>query len=220
MLGDLMEGKDFSYAQLANLTAIEQLYQAFLNNPGSVDPSWRHFFEGMAFAQSTMPPLPAAGGESPELRIYQLIDAYRQYGHLMAKFNPIATSETKEPEELNLEKLGFKKEELDLSFPTVGFLKEPTAPLKTLIEALNKTYCGTVGIEYMGLRNTELEKWMQQQIEPFFPLYLDKEQKIQILHNLNKAELFESFLHTKFVGQKRFSLRRRRNDDPDAIGDD
>jgi 2-oxoglutarate dehydrogenase E1 component len=207
-LRDSMSEKDFSYANLANLPALEQLYEAYLKDPSSVDLSWRHFFEGMAFAQSAMPAaLPTAGRkESPDLRVYLLIDAYRKYGHLMAKFNPIATTELREPQELSIEKLGFKKEELDVSFPTVGFLKEQNAPLKNLIEALRKTYCGPIGVEYMGLGNLELEKWIQEQIEPLFPLHLDKEQKIGILHSLNKAELFESFLHTKYVGQKRFSL--------------
>jgi 2-oxoglutarate dehydrogenase E1 component len=198
---------EFSYANLANLSALEQIYQSYLKDADSVDLSWRHFFDGISFAQSAMPSVPVTKGkESPDLRVYQLIDAYRKYGHSMGKFNPIATAEIKEPQELNIEKLGFKKEELDASFPTVGFLAESYAPLKSLIEALKKTYCGSIGVEYMGLGMPEMEKWMQEQIEPLFPLHLDNAQKMHILDNLNKAELFESFLHTKYVGQKRFSL--------------
>lgn len=202
-----MDENDFSYASLANLPELERLYQSYLKDPRSIDPSWRYFFEGMSFAQSEIPPIPSTQRkESPELRIYLLIDAYRKFGHLMARCNPIATAEVKEPSELTIEQLRFKKEELEISFPTVGFLKETHAPLKSLIGALKKTYCGTIGIEYMGLGNVALEKWIQDEIEPLFPLHLDKEQKIDILHHLNKAELFESFLHTKYVGQKRFSL--------------
>src|SRR6267154_4688039 len=190
-LGDSMSDKDFSYANLANLPALESLYEAYLKDPNRIDPSWRHFFEGMSFAQSAMPTLSAAQREgSPDLRIYLLIDAYRKFGHLMAKSNPVITTEAKEPVELHIETYGFKKEELDIAFPTVGFLKEQNAPLKHLIDALKKTYCRTIGVEYIGLRDTELEKWIQQQIEPLFPLHLDNSQKIQILHNLNKAELF------------------------------
>jgi 2-oxoglutarate dehydrogenase E1 component len=204
---DPMSENHFSYANLSNLTALEQLYETYLKDPQSLDPSWRYFFEGMSFAQKSMPDMPSTKHrESPDLRVYLLIDAYRKFGHLMAKFNPVATTEIKEPPELNIEKLGFKKEELETSFPTIGFLSEQYAPLKTLIEALKKTYCGTIGTEYMGLGNVSLEKWIQEQIEPLFPLHLDKEQKNQILQSLNKAELFESFLHTKYVGQKRFSL--------------
>jgi 2-oxoglutarate dehydrogenase E1 component len=199
-----MSENDHSYANLANLPVLEQLYQNYLNDPHSVDLSWRHFFEGMTFAQGAIPLMQQ--NESPDLRVYLLIDAYRKFGHRMASFNPVATTQIQEPEELNIEKLNFKKEELNASFPTCGFLLEEQAPLKTLIDALKKTYCGTVGIEYMGLKGIEMQRWLQEQIEPLFPLHLDTSEKIQILHKLNEAELFESFLHTKYVGQKRFSL--------------
>lgn len=202
-----MEKVDLSYANLANLAVLERLYQQFLSDPGSLESTWRHFFEGFALAQMAMPPLPAGGArESADLRIWLLIDAYRKFGHLMARVNPVSTVSPQEPQELILSRLGFKEEELDLVFPTCGFLKEATAPLKTLIVALKKTYCGTVGIEYMDLSNVPMQQWLSAQIEPFFPLHLDKEKKITILQDLNKAELFESFLHTKYVGQKRFSL--------------
>ncbi len=202
-----MGENDFSYANLANIAALEQLYQNYLKDPSSVDTTWRCFFDGMSFAQSRLPAAPStAPNESPDLRVYLLIDAYRKFGHLMASINPIATAPLKEPQELNIEKLGFKKEELEASFPTCGFLKEATASLKQLIEALKKTYCSTVGIEYMDSGNIAMQRWLQEQIEPFFPLDLDATKKMQILHTLNKAELFESFLHTKYVGQKRFSL--------------
>ena len=202
-----MENEMSGGLNIANLPELEKLYLDYQRDPQSIDPSWRHFFEGMAFARSALPELPSAQGqESPDLRVYLLIDAYRKYGHLIAKFNPFTIAEPKEPPELKIENLGFKAEELDAIFPTFGFLNEAQAPLKKLIEALKQTYCGTIGVEYMGLGNPELERWMQQQIEPLFPLHLENEDKIHILHNLNKAELFESFLHTKYVGQKRFSL--------------
>ncbi len=203
-----MSGQDFSYANLANLGALEQLYQQFLSDPNSVEASWRHFFEGMAFAQAALPSVETK--QSPDLRVYHLIAAYRKFGHLMAQFNPVATSILSEPPELNLENLGFKKEELGQVFPTCGFLKEAQAPLGTLVEALKRTYSGTVGIEYMGLGKVALEQWLQQQIEPNFPLHLENADKIELLHKLNKAELFESFLHTKYVGQKRFSWKGER----------
>jgi 2-oxoglutarate dehydrogenase E1 component len=202
-----MQKDNFSYANLANLSALEQLYQNYLSDPSSVDNSWRHFFEGMSFAMSTAALIPSIQREeSSDLRVYLLIDAYRKFGHLMANFNPLQTKQVKEPKELNIENWGFKKEDLNALFPTCGFLKETNAPLKSLIDALKRTYSGTVGIEYMGLRSTEMESFLQQKIEPFFPLYFENSDKIQILQGLNKAELFESFLHTKYVGQKRFSL--------------
>jgi 2-oxoglutarate dehydrogenase E1 component len=201
-----MQPDQFSYANLANLGALEELYQNYLKDPKSVEASWRHFFEGMDFASSTLPKLPQERAESSDLRIYLLIDAYRKFGHRMASFNPIATTLPVEPPELNLQGLGFKQEELQASFPTCGFLKEPLAPLSEIVAALQKTYCGKIGIEYMGLSAPDLEKWIQERIEPFFPLQMESENKLSILHQLNKAEIFESFLHTKYVGQKRFSL--------------
>ncbi|MBS0621290.1 MAG: 2-oxoglutarate dehydrogenase E1 component [Verrucomicrobia bacterium] len=192
------------YANLTNLSELESLYQRFLQDPTSVDPSWRYFFEGMALGASSMPS--AEKGGSPDLRIYLLIDAYRKFGHLMARFNPVETKERIEPEELKLSALGFQESERQLPFPTCGFLPEKSAPLQTIVDALKKTYCGQVGFEYMDLANREMEKWIQSRIEPFFPLQLDGKERLEIYNNLNRAELFESFLHTKYVGQKRFSL--------------
>lgn len=201
-----MDSDQFSYANLSNLGALEELYRSYLKDPNSVEASWRHFFEGMDFASSTLPKLPQERVESSDLRIYLLIDAYRKFGHKRASFNPIATTLPTEPVELNLQGLGFKQEELQASFPTCGFLNEPFALLSEIVAALEKTYCGKIGIEYMGLGSLDLEKWIQERIEPFFPLHMGNEDKLSILDQLNKAEIFESFLHTKYVGQKRFSL--------------
>ncbi len=195
-----MDKENFSYASLANLALIEELHALYLTDSTSLEPSWRAFFEGMHFASQG-----ASQGESPDLRVYHLIEAYRTYGHLRAHFNPLGI-ESKEPEELSLEKLKFSTQELQTLFPTCGFLKEPEAPLQKILEALQQTYCGKIGIEYMGFGEPALEKWLQKRIEPNFELGLHAQHKIEILHFLNKAELFESFLHTKYVGQKRFSL--------------
>lgn len=192
-----MSGISFS-----NLEYLDQLYQSYRADPQSVDLKWRHFFEGWDLALSLKPP----GETSSDYKVYQLIEAYRVYGHLAVPLNPIATEPVQDVQELDLKKYGFKSEDLDKMFPTCGFLKEPQAPLKTIIEALQTTYCKKIGIEYMGLRLPELEKWVQQRIEPNFPLPFSNEDKIAILHELNKAEMFETFLNTKYVGQKRFSL--------------
>lgn len=186
----------------ANLAFLETLYERYRADPSSVDLSWRHFFEGMDFGVASV----ARRGASDDLRVYHLIEAYRTYGHLQAQFNPIALHASAEVPELSLERLGFTKEELSAPFPTCGFLKEANAPLKTIVEALQRTYCRTIGIEYRGLGNPALEEWLQKRIEPNFDLQLDAEQKKGILHDLNRAEIFEAFLHTKYVGQKRFSL--------------
>jgi 2-oxoglutarate dehydrogenase E1 component len=199
--------RDLSYLNLTQLPAVEELYARYLVDPQSVDSSWRHFFEGVEFSTLFLPSKGSAlNAESPDSRIDRLIEAYRVYGHLLAKVNVLELSPSEEVKELSLETLGFKKEELQNSFPTSGFLKEPEATLDQIIQALKKTYSGTIGVEYMGCGNPALEAWLQKRIEPYFELGLNDEDRLQILHFLNKAELFEVFLHTKYVGQKRFSL--------------
>lgn len=195
------------YANLSNLSYIEGLYAEYLKDPGSIEKSWQHFFEGMALGSSLKGPAIIGGGSS-ELRIFRMIEAYRLYGHKGAAFNPIDLGSIKpgEVEELRLETLGFKKEELGQEFPTCGFLKDETAPLNAIIDALQKTYCSTVGFEYMGIQASEIERFFQQSIEPFFQFSLSKEEKIEVLHHLNRSEILESFVHMKYPGQKRFSL--------------
>lgn len=195
----------FTYMHLANVEMLEKLYEQFLQDPGKVEPSWRYFFEGVEFAEyrKGLKVQPQVG----DLRIYHLIDAYRKFGHFQAHINPIATRPTERAHELLLSSLNFDQKELGSSFPTCGLLKEATAPLSQIIATLEQIYCGTKGIEYMGFHSPEMERWLQSQIEPnrFFPNF-SIEQKKSILSQLNKAELFETFLHTKYVGQKRFSL--------------
>lgn len=195
---------DPSYAHLGNLPLLENLYESYKKDVKSVDSSWRYFFEGMEFGRSSS--APATVEKSADLRIDHLITAFRTYGHLMAKTDPLGLVQINEPAELSLKNLGFSVDEIDKSFPTCGFLKEREAPLRTIIEALKKTYCGTIGIEYMDLGDPAIEKWIQEKIEPGFELKVSAEEKKQILHKLNQADLFENFIHTKYTGQKRFSL--------------
>ena len=149
--------------------------------------------------------LAPTGEASSDLKIYHLIEAYRTYGHLKAQINPLAAPPS-DVAELSLANLGFQSSNLDKSFPTCGFLPQPEAPLSEIIAALEKTYCGAIGVEYMGLRKPELEVCLQEIIEPNFTLPFSAEDKLEIFHELNRAELFETFLNTKYVGQKRFSL--------------
>ncbi len=192
----------YTFANLTNLPAIEDLYEKYQRDPKSVDASWCYFFDGMQFASQRVPSIQG----SADLRVHLLIHAYRTYGHLLAHVNPIAPPPPTDVPELNLQKLGFQADELEKSFPTCSFLKEKEAPLKTIVDALRKTYCQTIGIEYMGLGEPKIESWLQEKIEPFFELKLSVDERLEILHQLNKAEIFEAFIHTKYVGQKRFSL--------------
>lgn len=190
----------FSSISIPNLCFIDGLYQTYREDPTQVNPFWRSFFQGMHLGLNTQ----AITELDQKKRIEDLIDAYRKYGYLLARFNPI----TPPPEsiyELDLKTLGFTSSELDVVFPTCNLLQEQQAPLRNILDLLKKIYCSKMGMEYMDIRNPELEKWIQHKIEPSLSP-LDKQQKILILKDLIKAELFESFLHTKYTAQKRFSL--------------
>ena len=191
---------------MANVHLLEEVYAHYLADPTSVDSSWRYFFEGVEFGEYKGHKA-ALVEVSRDIRIYHLIDAYRTFGHLIACVNPIATSEPPPARELALSTLGFEERELDELFPTCGLLDQEEASLREIIAALELIYCRTIGVEYMDFQSPEFEKWLQMEIEPtrFRPNF-SLEKKHQILQGLNRAELFETFLHTKYVGQKRFSL--------------
>lgn len=194
-----------SYANLANLNMLEKLYAMWLEDPQSVDPSFQNFFDGMQFA-AKLPQVFPARQDSLDLRIFNLLNAYRTYGHLKANCDVTALQPKEHPGELALENFGLSKGDLDQLFPTSGLLEKQKAPLAEIIEVLEKTYCTSIGIEYMDLGSIEIENWIQSKIEPFFPSGLTNEDRVEILKQLNRAEGFETFLHVKYVGQKRFSL--------------
>lgn len=193
-------------SNLANVALIEEMYAKYQDNPASVDPSWRSFFEDLDNQTPTPTTKTIASGQD-DARICDLINAYRTYGHLLARINPIETAEPQEPYELSLPTLGFRKEELNQTFPTCGLMKQPTATLNEIIAELRTIYSDKIGVEYMGMQKPDLERWLQERIEPnHFKINLSIDQKKMILQSLNKSELLESFLHTKYVGQKRFSI--------------
>lgn len=217
----------FVFSGLANVPHLEKMYAKYLQNPQSVDHSWRQVFEKLDNyyakpladasshlidrSQLDIQPLPVEdliGKNAPsDLRIDHLIQAYRMYGHLMADVNPIATHPIEIPRQLQLNNLGFSEKELARRFPTHGLLEEKEATLQEILNILKEIYCGHIGIEYFGIQDPKLEQWLQQHIEPSrSKIHLSIDQKKLILQHLNKSELFESFLHTKYVGQKRFSL--------------
>lgn len=193
------------YGQLPNLPLIEALYQSYSENPESVDASWRHFFEGIDFAKILYERGRKEEVDRSSLRILGLIQSYRRYGHLLAHFNPLEEGE-KEIAWLELQQLGFAESELDQPFPTLGFCGKKEATLREILAALGAIYCGRIGFEYMDLGNPELELWMQKRIEPTLSIHPSIEEKHLILEHLNKSEVLETFIHTKYLGQKRFSL--------------
>jgi len=143
-------------------------------------------------------------GLNKAARVQQLINAYRTSGHVMADIDPLEYRQRTHPD-LDVVTHGLTLWDLDREFPTGGFGGGESAKLRNILGILRDSYCRSIGIEYMYIESPEERKWIQSQVEvgsPFFP----REEQLRILRKLNSAEAFEAFLHTKFVGQKRFSL--------------
>jgi 2-oxoglutarate dehydrogenase E1 component len=188
-----------------NLDAIESAYAKWRHDPNSVDESWRLFFEGFELGLATPT---ATGGVDGRLQtgVVRLIDGYRDLGHFLAHLDPL--SETKASYPL-LELPEFDLEEADLDRPvgTHQFLGMGEGTLRELLAALQEIYCRTIGVEYMHIQDTHIRQWLQERMEPRHNQpNLARRQKIGLLMDLHFAELFERFLQTRYVGQKRFSL--------------
>lgn len=211
--------KDFSYITSAHPSFVENLYKDFLKDPQSVDPELRKFFEGFDFAVSSGI-TPSANGEmstetgegitEKEFSVYRLIQAYRKKGHLIAKTNPIRPRKDRKPN-LDLEYFGLSDADLGTRFVAGKFIDLPGATLKEILEKLQRVYCGPVGIEYSALNKMDRIEWLAKAVEEEMPKPVSLEQKRRILEKLNQGVIFEKFLHTKYIGQKRFSLEGGEN---------
>ncbi len=192
----------------SNAGLLEDMYARYQKDPSTVGPSWQRTFAEMDRNGDGTVALQRAPAIGPApIRIYNLLAAYRTYGHLLADINPIDPEPIQSTPELDPQLLGFSPEEMSQPFPTCGLMQEEEAPLEQIISILSETYCDRIGVEYMGLQRPEMEAWLQKRIEPSrFRPTLSIEQKKLILQHLNRSELFEIFLNTKYTGQKRFSI--------------
>jgi 2-oxoglutarate dehydrogenase E1 component len=209
--------KDFSYVTQSHPGYIESLYQEFIKSPSSVDPDLRKFFEGFDFAVSsgklasdtTAKSAALPEGQSVdwvrELNVYRLILGYRNKGHLIAKTNPIRARKDRGAN-IELSHYGFSEADLDQSFYAGQYLGLGFAKLRDILAKLEKCYASSVGIEYKYISNTEQTNWLTEAIENKLYSPLPLTQKRRVLEKLNQGVMFERFLHTKYVGQKRFSL--------------
>ena len=207
---------NYSYLSNGDPKAIESIYQQYKADPESVDEGWKKFFEGFEFAQEEFPTLPNATSSSSssstdlvsdkEVRVRNLIHAYRTRAHLRSKTNPVRERRDRKPI-LDLKDFGLSESDLSTEFNSGEEIGIGRATLKKIIESLKYIYEGTVGFEYMSVRDPEKLKWLREKIEKdalsFNP---SQKQRKRILTKLNEAVIFENFLHTKYLGQKRFSL--------------
>ncbi|MCW3107228.1 MAG: 2-oxoglutarate dehydrogenase component [Segetibacter sp.] len=207
--------KDFSYITNSHPAYIENLYNDFIANPESVDPEMRKFFEGFDFAVSKVAPStngqPVTGKQvdvqslQKEFSVFQLIRAYRKKGHLVAKTNPIRERKDRRAN-LQLSNFGLGDADLNTTFEAGKFIGKPNIALKDIIAHLQRSYTSSVGVEYSGMNDQERIEWLANEVENEFHKPFSPEEKKCILEKLNQGVIFEKFLHTKYVGQKRFSL--------------
>ncbi|MES2656205.1 MAG: 2-oxoglutarate dehydrogenase E1 component [Bacteroidota bacterium] len=203
----------FSYVSNADVAAIDNLYQQYLNDNDSVDFGWKKFFEGFDLGQQKFSsPNNTSSGQLvsedmiKEINVLNLIKGYRTRGHLFTKTNPVRERRKYAPN-LSIENFGLAVTDLDKTFNAGIELGIGAAKLKDIILHLEQTYCQSIGAEFTYIRNPEKLAWLQEKMEGNKNTpKLGIEDKRHILSKLNQATVFENFIHTKFVGQKRFSL--------------
>ena len=203
----------YSFLNTAHTAYFAELYDQYLINPEEVEPSWRAFFQGFEFGieESKKESSDFNNIEIPEnilkeFKVVKLINAYRTRGHLFTKTNPVRDRRTYLPN-LEIENFDLSEDDLKLVFNAGEIIGIGPATLTDILIHLERIYCSSIGIEYMYIRTPERIQWIQEQLNrnsnsPNFSI----DQKKQILKKTIEAVAFEKFLHTKYVGQKRFSL--------------
>ncbi|WP_374399318.1 2-oxoglutarate dehydrogenase E1 component [Flavobacterium sp.] len=211
----------FSFLNAAHTAFFADLYEQYLQNPDSVEPSWRSFFQGFDFAQANYGSEEVgqqiayvASGDSSEIsekmqkefNVLKLIEGYRTRGHLFTKTNPVRDRRVHGPS-LALENFGLSQADLNTVFDAAKIVNMKPSTLADIIKHLENVYCQSIGVEFMYIRDPKVQDWIKDRLDindnqPNF----SADQKKHILKKLNEAVSFENFLHTKYVGQKRFSL--------------
>ena len=211
--------KDYSHVFNAHPQYIDALYQSYRQNPENVDEGWRLFFEGFEFGQngnghaSTGSTIISTQGSDAikEFGVMSIIHGFRNRGHLLSTTNPIRQRKDRRPH-LDLADYHLSESDLGKTFQAGIEIGMPESTLEEILQRLRLIYCGNIGFEYAHIENREKRIWLKERIENRSGLGerddygLDLASKKRILEKLNGAVVFERFLHTKYVGQKRFSL--------------
>lgn len=197
----------FSWVNNADPALIEELYQNYKNDPNSVEESWKKFFEGFEFARADYSPKTKDSELYPsEFKVINLINGYRQRGHLFTKTNPVRVRRKYSPD-LSIENFGLSAEDLEKEFQAGNELGIGSAKLRDIISFLEETYCQSVGAEFTYIRKPKTLNWLKSKMESTKNSYdFTLEDRKYIFRHLSRAVLFEKFIHKKFPGQKRFSL--------------
>lgn len=205
----------FSFLNAASTAYFAEMYDQYLHSPDSIEPSWKAFFQGFDFglesAEDISSEIDSVVGVVPEsvqkeFQVIRLIDDYRTRGHLFTRTNPVRERRKYTPD-LSIENFGLSKTDLQTVFNAGEIIGLGPATLQAIIDHLDKIYCASIGVEYMYIRKPEERQWIQNKLNANGnSTVFSSEEKKNILKKLNEAVSFESFLHTKYVGQKRFSL--------------
>ncbi len=197
------------YLGNADIQTIDALYNQYKQDPESLDISWRRFFEGFEFQNESYPVLPDGSRlnavTSKEFKVINLINAYRNRGHLFTKTNPVRERRKYSPT-LAIENFGLTSADLEETFHAGTDIGLGDAKLKDIIAHLENSYCQSIGSEFMYIRDPERVEWLRAKIEAVNKPKYSKEEKKKIFEMTSKASLFEQYIHKKFVGQKRFSV--------------
>jgi 2-oxoglutarate dehydrogenase E1 component len=196
----------FTYLSNSDTKSVDELYRLYRQDPSLVDMSWQRFFEGFEFAKAVYGDKPVSEEIEKEFRVINLINGYRSRGHLFTKTNPVRARRQYRPT-LDVENFGLDAGDLDTVFQAGSEIGIGPSSLRDIVSHLRDTYCQSVGAEFKYIRDPFKTDWLQSRMEssrnrPQF----SAGEKMHILFHLNQAVVFEQFMHTKFVGQKRFSI--------------
>ncbi|MEY2902196.1 MAG: hypothetical protein RLY89_1302 [Bacteroidota bacterium] len=202
--------KDFSFITNSHPAYIESLYQDFVKDPQSIDPDLKKFFEGFDFAIAHGTAQVSDNQSNSidwmkEIKVYRLILGYRNKGHLLAKTNPIRTRKDRGAN-LDLAFFGLTDTDLDNVYQTGNLIGLGAVSLRKILAHLENCYAKHVGIEFKYISDQKKIDWLTAEMEQKFAQPVAIEKKKRILEKLNQGVMFEKFLHTKYIGQKRFSL--------------
>jgi 2-oxoglutarate dehydrogenase E1 component len=184
---------------------LETLYSQWLEDPEGLDPSWQLFFQGFDLASC---PRDCVSGDraQDQSHLASLIYNYRDQGHRLARVNPLIDTPAQHPA-LALEAFGFDDADLDRVFDTGHAHLPQRASLREILSFLQETYCGSIGVEYLHIQDTSIRRWLQARMEPIRNKpKLETDRKHAILQQLVDAELFETFIQRRYLGQKRFGV--------------
>ena len=196
-----------------NAAQLEELYEQWKADPSAIDPVWRGFFEGFELGCQLRPPArgtssaPAGTGDVlPQARLYNLLFAYRALGHTLAHLDPLGIAPHENPD-LALSTFRFTESDLDSIFDSGTLGGGGPRTLRDILTFLKQTYCDHIGVEFMHIMNFAIRRWLRDRMERSRnqPSFSPAQQR-RILEKVIAAESLERFLHTRYVGQKRFSL--------------